>query len=462
MTASAIRELAKEDVGLLMLDDQTAIPDLGTQIAISRTDGAYALGFTGNGVRVAVFENGPNDTTDLDFQERWTPNPSASPGDNAHSRLTSAIVKNVQANRPHGHAPSCSLYSANSASNTALKWAFDRQCTVISQSFHRGSEPRSPDLSADDMIKDWMASHSPFPTIVQAAGNFWATDPDNIDPPEDEYVNHKGFNTISVGNHNDTATAMSSSSVYRNAGDRELPEIAANGTSVSAVGESMSGTSFAAPAVAGIVACMQEADGTLKYWPEGCRAILFATADRNVHGSNWRADVSARVDGRDGAGAVNARSAVNVARNRRQPNGARVGTAFGFDLRFASDQTVDVNREVVHRYYVKAGGLLAFGVYTIKVALAWTVPVSGSFDSPGTSSLAVDLDLHVRNLDGSTVAVSSTFANSYEIVEFAAVRGRTYVVVVRRFSGTVTVPFGLAWNTTFRLPGPINPLPASL
>jgi hypothetical protein len=45
---------------------------------------------------------------------------------------------------------------------------------------------------------------------------------------------------------------MSGSSVFRNPsslhGDRELPELCANGTGVTGVGLTMSGTSFAAPA----------------------------------------------------------------------------------------------------------------------------------------------------------------------------------------------------------------------
>ena len=41
-------------------------------------------------------------------------------------------------------------------------------------------------------------------------------------------------------------------------------------------------------------------------WPEGCRAILMASAGRNVAGSTWWQDVVSRRDARDGAGAVDA------------------------------------------------------------------------------------------------------------------------------------------------------------
>ena len=132
-------------------------------------------------------------------------------------------------------SPGCSLYSANDKGRAALRWAVhDQDCTIVNQSFHRPSEPESDSFSSDDLYGDWLALHWPYPLIVHAAGNFWEGDPDDIDPPSSEYVNHKGFKTISVGNHDDSAAAMATSSVYRNPdsphGDRELPEICANGT----------------------------------------------------------------------------------------------------------------------------------------------------------------------------------------------------------------------------------------
>ena len=83
---------------------------------------------------------------------------------------------------------------------------------------------------------------------------------------------------------------MASNSAYLNPtspkGDRrELPEIAANGEDISAVGESGSGTSAAALVVAGTVALIQSVDETLKGRPKACRAILLASANPKVPGS---------------------------------------------------------------------------------------------------------------------------------------------------------------------------------
>ncbi|WP_101950943.1 S8 family serine peptidase [Mycobacterium sp. 3519A] len=448
VTADQLRALSRDEaVGAIFFDDRTATNDLGNSIAIARTNTAHALGFDGTGVRVAVFEDGPSDTTNLSFEGRYTSSPDAS----AHARLTSAIIKNTEPRMPHGHAPDCDLYSANSSDNDALLWAVrDQGCTVISQSFHRSSEPGSATLQSDDVLKDWLALRWPYPTIVQAAGNFWKGDDDAIDPPEAEYVNHKGYNTLSVGNHNDSASAMSGDSTFRNPstahGDRELPEIAANGTWVAAVGENMPGTSFAAPAAAGVVALLQDVDPVLSSWPEGCRAIMLAAAGRNVRGGTWWQDVSAGVDGRDGAGAVDAGAGVAIARQRRRRNAS--ASRHGWDVGTLSSSAIGRDGLATFRYHIHVPPLLVAA--RVKVALAWDSAVSTFLGFPLFSRLTVDLDLSVRDSHGAIVGTSASWDNSYEIVEFAARAGETYEVVIRRWSGSDDVWFGVAWTVSGR------------
>ena len=445
-TVGQIRRLAQnKSIGAIHFDDTTAINDLGDSIAVARSDAAHAAGFDGTGIRVAVFEDGPSVTTNLSFANRFTTTPSASD----HARLTSAIIKNTEANKPHGHAPDCDLYSANTSNNDALRWAVrDQHCTVVSQSFHRGSEPGGSGLQADDLLKDLLALRWPYPTIVQAAGNFWLGDADGITPPEDEFVNHKGYNTLAVGNHDDTAGAMSGDSVFRNPttshGDRELPEVAANGTGVSANGQSMSGTSFAAPATAGVTALLQDVDGVLCSWPEGCRAIVMASAGRNVTGNTWWQDVVSRVDGRDGAGAVDAQAGVLIAQQRRWRDAP--GTRRGWDVGTLSSNAFGPDRLATFRYHVVVPNLVFFP--RVKVALAWDSAVTSSGDNATASTLTVDFDLLVRDSRGVQVASSASWDNSYEVVEFAGQPGETYDIVIRRWSGTDSVWFGVAWTVS--------------
>jgi len=445
-TVAQIRRLAENKaVGVIFFDDVTAINDLGDSIAVARSDRAHLAGFDGTGIRVAVWEDGPSVTTNLSFAGRFTTTPTASD----HARLTSAIVKNTEANKPHGHAPDCDLFSANTAGVDALRWAVrDQHCTVVSQSFHRSTEPGGSGLQSDDLLKDMLALRWPYPTILQAAGNFWVGDADGITPPEDEFVNHKGFNSIAVGNHDDTAGSMSSDSVFRNPstthGDRELPELAANGTSVSANGQNKSGTSFSAPATAGVTALLQDVDSVLCSWPEGCRAILMAAAGRNVRGNTWWQDVIGGVDARDGAGAVDAQSGVQIAQQRRF-RGAPA-TRRGWDVGTLSSADFGQDRLATFRYHIAVPNLVFFP--RVRVALAWDSAVTTSGDNATASTLTVDFDLLVRDSHGLQVASAASWDNSYEVVDFAATAGETYDIVIRRWSGTDSVWFGVAWTVT--------------
>ena len=147
---------------------------------------------------------------------------------------------------------------------------------------------------------------------------------------------------------------MSGSSVFRNPtsthGDRELPELCANGTTVSAVGESMSGTSFSAPAVAGITAVLQSVDATLKSWPEGCRAILMASRRdaTSPNGTWWERRVEPPRDARR-----RCRCRRRRGRGARSPSsaghGTRPGVQRGWDVGtlslgdFGGDRLLDVH-----------------------------------------------------------------------------------------------------------------------
>jgi hypothetical protein len=434
----------------LFLHDPRGIDDLEDSMAIANSDDVHALGIRGSGIRVAVWENGPDSTADLAIAGRFTSSPSTSD----HSRHVHGIIRNTQRNLPRGHARSCQLFSANDKDLDALDWAVeDENCTAINQSFHRSAEPRQGSMSFDDIYKDWLALKWPFPMICQAAGNFFAGDVDNISPPSSEFVNHKGFNSLSVANHNDDATAMSASSVFRNPtsshGDRELPEISANGTNVRTVRLTKSGTSMASPACTGIVALLQNTDATLEHWPEGCRAILLAGATKNIVSQTWWEDVVDDVDASDGSGAVNALESHRIAGQRKGRNntasrrGWDIGSLGSSDFNDADLSTFS------YRIQVPSGVL---SPRKVKVALAWTSKVTTlsflGITIPLSSVLTVDLDLKIFDARDNQVGYSGSWDNSYEIAEFTGTPGATYTIRIRRWSGTDRVWFGLAWTVT--------------
>jgi hypothetical protein len=442
LSQRAIRELAEDPgVARVFLYDPRGVDDLEDSIEIHQSDLVHNLGATGNGVRAAVWERGPASTANLNITDRYDSTPSTSD----HSTLVHAIIANTERNAPNGHAPDVDLYSANSYDLAALRWAVGEGCTVINQSFHRDDEQTDDELSFDDIYKDWLILRSPYPTIIQAAGN----------GDDDEFVNHKGFNSIAVANHNDTATALSGTSVFTNPssahGDRELPELAANGTWVTAAGETDAGTSFASPAVVGIAALLQDEAAVLRSWPEGCRALLLAGSKRNVTDSTWWQDVSAGVDASDGSGSANALESFRITQSRSRRDGTAARR--GWDIGVLGDGDFGRDRLSTFSYRVRVPSGPRLWVPThVKVALAWNSTVSTisifGFELPISSRLTLDFDLHVFDDSGAQVAASASWDNSYEIAEFDGVPGREYTIRIRRWSGTGWSWYGIAWTVT--------------
>ncbi len=457
LTPPQIRELAKwKEVSGLFFHEREGIEDISNSMEISGADYLVNVeGWRATGVRVGVWENGADNVTQLVIQDQF----STTPTTGQHTRLVTGIIRNTETiiTTFNGHrdfqcyAPRCRIYAANTMDMAALDWAvIDNKCRVINQSFHRSTEASGSDHSLDDILKDYMVLHYPYPTIVQAAGNYWMGDPDGINPPINEYVNHKGYNSISVGNHDDAAAAMDGSSVFRNPatthGDRELPEICANGTAVTAVGVTTgnTGTSFASPAVAGSVALLQQIDSTLASWPEGSRAILFASAV-NVVGREWARDLRAGVDAADGAGALDVNESAKIAKNRIGVDNR--GLQRGWDVgTFEPGDFDDLGDwRQVYRIHVPLIG----STRRIKVALAWDImgtEFANSFLSIWMATVPNDYDLYVYDDQGKMVAWSASWDNSYEIAEFIGTPGKTYTVRVHRVSGSEASYYGIAWN----------------
>lgn len=101
--------------------------------------------------------------------------------------------------------------------------------------------------------------------------------------------------------------------------DREKPEVVAPGVGIVGIGldgqlvtslDRNSGTSFAAPQVAGLAALLIHRNLSLNIWPEASRAIIMASATHNIDGPTG---IPSGQDLRDGAGGINAALADTVA-----------------------------------------------------------------------------------------------------------------------------------------------------
>ena len=267
---------------------------------------------------------------------------------------------------------------------------------------------------------------------VAAAGNYVTFGHWNILSPG------TSWNTLTVGGIDDRNTGGRSDDVvwyypgsngssyqdpggtaWNPHGDFNKPNVSAPAASVqTANGLGASGTSVAAPIVAGIAAQVIARAPSLVLRPEGTRAIIMASAINR----SPMPDGSRNAD-HEGTGTASAMWANRILNVGDGPWGGH---------RLASMTAGQVLAEEIS---VVAG-------QKVKVAVSWNSHSSGS---ASTDRLMADLDLRVIGPDGS-VTGSYSYDNNYEWVEFTAARTGTARIEVRsvRFEASAE-RVGLAW-----------------
>jgi len=334
-----------------------------------------------------------------------------------------------------------------------------------------------------DMYFDYLVKHPPFPVVTMAAGN-WVDDLDTL-----------GWNVLSVGATDDANTTDRSDDIiwdddqcpFGDGGsasinppsddnkwswDQELPLLVAPGSNISVMGTAASGTSLAAPMVAGVATIMMEANSELVGWPEAVRSILMATATNDVDGTFldsddcWRHDNGTwdcgdvvgpgelrERDDRDGAGEVNAFLASILSGNGFRVEHDSDPQSWGFDygwMSYSQEFNGD-NSWWAKNYYVAANDW----EWPIRIALSWDASVTCYDDEDPTYCfspsylLDFDLDLYVFEMaTGAIVATSLSQSNSYEFVQFIPAPGHTYRIAVKLYEHNhLSTYFGLAWAT---------------
>ncbi len=289
-----------------------------------------------------------------------------------------------------------------------------------------------PDMSFYDRYIDYRTRHTPYPLHVSAAGDY----PEAI---ESEYVAWKYFNGLVVGGTNDKGTGnRSDDTIWEHScwgnpssehSDRELPEIVAPAYNLKIAGYNMvNGTEVSAPMVAGAAASILYYNSGLKDWPEALRAILMATAEQNVDGPVL--DLNDSIDDKDGVGEVNELLATILAdpgRELFQGNSEDTATWLGYYKSTIYDSDFNAYGKYKYDFYVKN---TTDRISTIRVVLTWdSTAVCSDATNETTCSedtLDCDLDLHVYDAEtGEGVALSSSWDNSYEFVQF---QGKPYHV----------------------------------
>jgi hypothetical protein len=434
LNAPVLAEAANWDEVLEIHLEQTSEPQLDIARQVIRANTVNDLGMTGSGIRVAQIEVGGRINTDNPYLAGVVQDTTFV----CLAAHAAAVAGDIRSTHPtvRGVAPGVTLWAGGSCQgfNSQLE---DRTTAAINWgaraiNLSLGANT-SGFLTSFDRFYDNLVINQ-FRVVVVAAGNYGAS---GCPQGSDGFVGSpaNAYNVIAVGNYNDFNTvtpagdAMNPCSSWRNPAstnnDREKPEVSAPGTNINStinvepwIGDTGSGTSYSAPMVTGGVALLYQRNADLIPWPEAIKAILMATALQNIEGA-------ARLSQFDGAGGVQLDQADNVARG--------VAGAWGGQ---------DYNCATVSPLTIATVTLAAGRRF--RSAVVWDT--DPNYDAYGVRPSA-DLDLRILNAAGVVVAVSSSYDNTYEIVDFAPSAAGAYRLQVTRFRCNVS-PRWLGWAWT--------------
>lgn len=355
-------------------------------------------GFEGSGIDLAILEDSRIQFSNPYLNSGITRVPT-DPNIDDHAAGTAGIVAS-QHDTYQGIAQGVNLFSANATTyddanlSEAMDWAAGRQnVDIINNSW--GGNADTTTLNVHDRHLDYIVRNLGS-TITVAAGN----EADGCGAQNNRVTSPaRGYNVISVGNYADddsftwSGDAMDICSSYTDPSTGvEKPEVAAVGNSISSTTASSpwiadigSGTSYAAPMIAGEAALIMERESNLITRPEAVKAIIMASALHNIEGDSTLSE-------RDGAGGVDMRAAFHLVDEDW----------------WAWTQAVSGDFPLKHHVYVSAGD-------TVRAAIAWDSNPDTNYT---TTPLEADIDLSVFDPDGSWVTSSASTSNSFEIIEF--------------------------------------------
>ena len=388
-----------------------------------KADALWDLNITGIGARIAIIEDSRVDfgNSCLAANNVGTRVPN-DPNVDDHATACAGIAASTH-NKFGGIAPGAGIYSsnivsyANFANIAAATDAAASNADISNNSWGLDSCGYDGSVNVWGRHADYIVRYI-WDTVTASAGN-------NGNCTSKGYVNSvgSGFNTIAVGNYNDSSTVSSTDNVMWPTsswedpislhGDREKPEVAAPGANIKTtvmsptmscdMDEIGSGTSFSSPIVAGLAADLMQVNPGLRIFPESVKALVLAGATDNVEGA-------ARLSEYDGAGGVNALTTYNSLINNR------------YTWRSVVPGSFDANREItINMGWVNAG-------QRVKVALVWdSTPTSDYLTDP----LKADLDLYV--VGPSQFQASASWDNSYEVVDFTPAISGNFQIKVKNF-----------------------------
>lgn len=405
--------------------DVAAVSDTVTTISLAnvntitrattvQTSAAY--GYTGAGVKIGIFDTGLPIKADFSGLNIYY-DPSCT-GTATHASVVLDVLSSI--------APDATYYCTGLSSvteslcMTRIEWLLSQGVNVINASRVIGTDGNDTYGTMAKWLDHIAYQHDVH--FVQAAGNSGANS---------VVSGAMAYNIITVGNLNPNGTTSLSDDVIRSTSSYYLgsrlaykPDLCAPGTGVKTAHGTESGTSLSAPQVAGAIALLCQQRPGLLTAQSTVKAILTASVNFSSDHRYTPAQTNYR---KYGAGLLDCVGACYVAGNYRYVAGSLASGAsktHTFTVT-SSDTRIRVS--------------LAFNMRSVESGSGHTAtPTVGSW---------LNLNITVKNPNGTTVASSNTVSSNVEIVDFVPTMTGTYTVeITRADSASEAAYYGLAWR----------------
>ncbi len=399
LTKNEILNLAKANdliEGIEIYDEPQ--PEL-TSAMLATNINPYALNYTGrtgNTIGIYMSDGG---CPDPGFITRYT---RLSGATSAHSENTSAIARGV--------SPDSYIYCRSGftlPTGTDLSGS-DGNPRVYIQTHSWGSGNDTIYTISDRDFDDYVYNNAI--ATFKSAGNY-GSGTGNVTTPG------KALNVITVGNYDDTNNGINNTSSFVDPEtNNQKPELVAPGTSITAGGWTMTGTSMASPHAAGFAADLMSDYTWLQLRPYFIKAKMMAGASDAITGGSDRVGVG------------------GIDFYRTYYNGTNTwweGNNSSFSY-FDSIDPYPNNGYIDRVVYLTASS-------NVRIALAWLNRGTYVYNNKANVyPIGMDMDFTVYDPNGNYVASSSSVVNPYEIVSFSPSQTGNYVIKINRYANRDT------------------------